>query len=77
MLARPPTIDDKAFAMVDGQWRTAREIFLLIGEGAPLTMRGVLARLAGAGKIERRYDPDRNQIISRYRRLTDAAPGAD
>jgi predicted transcriptional regulator len=69
MLAWPPTISDKALAAVDGEWRTAREIFARIDEGAPVTVKTTLVRLAEAGLVERRYDPHRNQEIARYRRV--------
>ena len=66
-LPQPPTIDDKAFAAVDGEWQTAREIFAIVDDGADTTLKAALIRLADAGKIERRYDPHRNGTIARYR----------
>lgn len=57
MLSRPPTIDDKALAAVDGEWRTARDIFDLVREGAFSTTRLALTRFAGDGRIDRRYEP--------------------
>lgn len=75
-LEKPPTIEDKAFAAVDDQWRTAREIYVLVDDGAALSTRTALMRLADAGRIERRYDPDRNGQISRYRRIEDKAAAA-
>jgi hypothetical protein len=70
---RPPTIDDKVLAVVDEQWRTAREIFAAVDEGAPVSVRHALTRLANAGRVERSYSPDRNGEITRYRRNTEAA----
>jgi len=64
---KPPTIDDKALAAVDREWRTAREIYAILDEGAFVSTMAALIRLATAGKIERRYDPYRNVKISRYR----------
>jgi hypothetical protein len=66
-LEKPPTIDDKALAAVDGQWRTAREIFRLVDEGAFSSFRCALARLADAGMIECRRDPHASGEIARYR----------
>lgn len=71
-LPRPPTIDDKAMAAVDGEWRTARDIYEIIGEEAPTTARAALARLADAGRIERRYEPHQNGKIAFYRLKTEA-----
>lgn len=66
-LPKPPTIDDKALAAVDGEWRTARAIYKIIGEEAHTTARLALTRLAGAGKIERRYEPHQTGRIAFYR----------
>jgi hypothetical protein len=52
MLARPPTIVDKALAAVDGEWRTVREIFATVDEGAEGSVRDALIRLAGAGRVD-------------------------
>jgi hypothetical protein len=46
-----PIVDDKASAAVDSEWRTAREIYAIIDQGASTV--GALIRLADAGKIER------------------------
>ena len=69
-MTKPPTIEDKALAVVDREWRTAREIYAIIDEGAFISTVAALTRLVNAGKIERRYDPYRNVKVSRYRSLT-------
>jgi hypothetical protein len=69
-MTKPPTIEDKALAVVDREWRTAREIYAIIDEGAFISTVAALTRLVNAGKIERRQDPYRNVKISRYRSLT-------
>jgi hypothetical protein len=69
-MKKPPTIDDKALAAVDRDWRTAREIYPIIDEGAFASTVAALIRLADAGKIERRHDPYRNVKVSRYRSVT-------
>jgi hypothetical protein len=66
-LKKPPTIDDRAQAAVDSEWRTAREIFAIVDKGAFVSTVAALIRLADAGKIERRHDPSRNAKILRYR----------
>ncbi len=33
-MTKPPTIEDKALAAVDREWRTAREIYAILDEGA-------------------------------------------
>lgn len=71
-LPKPPTIDDKALAAVDGQWRTAPEIFAIIDQEAPTTTRTALIRLANSGKVERRYDAHPNGKIAKYRRRIEA-----
>jgi hypothetical protein len=60
-------IDDKAIAVVDGEWRSAREIYAMLDEGAFVTTTAALVRLADAGRIERRHDPYRDQKVVRYR----------
>jgi hypothetical protein len=60
-------IDDKAIAVVDGEWRSAREIYAILDEGAFVSTAAALVRLADAGKIERRHDPYRNVKVRRYR----------
>jgi hypothetical protein len=69
-MKKPPTIDDKALAAVDRDWRTAREIYPIIDESAFASTVAALIRLADAGKIERRHDPYRNVKVSRYRSVT-------
>jgi hypothetical protein len=69
-MAKPRTIDDKALAAVDSEWRTAREIYAILDEGAFISTVAALTRLVNAGKIERRHDPYRNVKVSRYRSLT-------
>jgi hypothetical protein len=69
-MKKSPTIDDKALAAVDRDWRTAREIYPIIDEGAFASTVAALIRLADAGKIERRHDPYRNVKVSRYRSVT-------
>jgi hypothetical protein len=64
---KPLTIDDKALAAVDGEWRTAREIFAVVDEGAPVSVRHALVRLADAGLVDRRSDPHHSGEIARYR----------
>jgi len=66
-MKKPPTIEDKALAAVDSKWRTAREIYAILDEGAFASTVTALIRLADAGKIERRHDPYRNSKVSRYR----------
>jgi hypothetical protein len=66
-LNKPPTIDDRAQAAVNGEWRTAREIFAIVDQGAFVSTAAALIRLANAGRIERRQDPHRNATILRYR----------
>jgi hypothetical protein len=68
-MKKPPTIDDKALAAVDRDWRTAREIYAIIDEGAFASTVAALIRLADAG-IERRHHPYRNVKVSRYRSVT-------
>jgi hypothetical protein len=69
-MKKPPTIDDKAFAVVDNEWRTAREIYAILDEGAFASTVAALIRLADAGKVERRLDPFRNVKVTRYRSVT-------
>jgi hypothetical protein len=69
-MAKPPTIDDKALAAVDSEWRTAREIYAILDEGAFVSTVAALVRLADAGKIGRRHDPYRNVKVARYRNAT-------
>jgi hypothetical protein len=69
-MKKPPTIDDKALAAVDREWRTAREIYTIVDEGAFISTVAELTRLVNAGKIERRHDPYRNVTVSRYRSAT-------
>jgi hypothetical protein len=69
MLARPPTIVDKALAAVDGEGRTVREIFATVDEGAAGSVRDALIRLAAAGRVDQRYDPHPTGRIARYRVL--------
>ena len=69
-MTRPPTIDDKALAAVGSEWRTAREIYAILDEGAYNSTVAALTRLANAGTIARRLDPYRNVKIWRYRCVT-------
>jgi hypothetical protein len=69
-MKKPPTIDDKALAAVDCEWRTAREIYAIIDEGAFVSTVTALIRLADPGKIERRHNPYRNARVARYRIAT-------
>jgi hypothetical protein len=66
-MSKPLMIDDKAIAVVDGEWRSAREIYAILDEGAFTSTAAALVRLADAGRIERRQDPHRNAKISRFR----------
>jgi hypothetical protein len=66
-MTKLPSIDDKALAAVNGEWRTAREIFAIIDEGAFISTRTALARLANAGLIDRRKEPRQHWEIARYR----------
>jgi hypothetical protein len=68
-MSKPPKIDDKAIAVVDDEWRSAREIYAILDEGAFVSTAAALTRLVNAGKIERRHDPYRNVKVSRYRGL--------
>lgn len=70
-LPRPPLVEERLLAVVDGEWRTAREIYAIFDEGAPVTVITTMLRLADTGKVERRYDPHRNGQIARYRKLSD------
>jgi hypothetical protein len=36
-MSKPAMIDDKAIAVVDGEWRSAREIYAILDEGAFVT----------------------------------------
>jgi hypothetical protein len=69
-MTKPPTIDDKVLAAVGSEWRSAREIYAILDEGAFSSTVAALTRLVNTGKIERRHDPYRNVKISRYRSLT-------
>jgi hypothetical protein len=69
-MKKPSTINDKALAAVDGEWRTAREIFAILDEGAYRSTVAALVRLAHAGTIGRRHDSYRNMKVARYRRVT-------
>lgn len=73
-MTKLPSIEDKALAAVNGEWRTAREIFAIIDEGAFISTRTALARLANAGLIDRRKEPRQHWEIARYR--IGAAPAA-
>jgi hypothetical protein len=67
-LKKPPTIGDRAQAAIDSEWRTAREIFAIVDQGAFVSTVAALIRLADAGKIKRRQDdPSRNAKVLRYR----------
>ena len=66
-MSKPLMIDDKAIAVVDGKWRSAREIYAILDEGAFTSTAAALVRLADAGRIERRHDPHRNVKVVRYR----------
>jgi hypothetical protein len=68
-LPRPPSMDERVFPVVDDQWRTALAIYAVFGEEGPHATRQALSRLAGAGRIERRYDPLGTGFICRYRKL--------
>jgi hypothetical protein len=47
-LPRPPLVEEKLLAVVDDEWRTAREIYMLFDEGELSTARSALCRLADA-----------------------------
>jgi hypothetical protein len=49
------------------EWRTAREIYAILDQGAFASTVAALIRLADAGKVERRHDPYRNVKVARYR----------
>jgi hypothetical protein len=66
-MSKPLLIDDKAIAVVDGEWRSAREIYAILDEGAFTSTAAALVRLANAGRIERRHDPCRTEKVVRYR----------
>jgi hypothetical protein len=61
-MKKPPTIDDKALAAVDSEWRTAREIYAILDERAFISTVAALTRLVN--------DPYRNVKVSRYRSKT-------
>jgi hypothetical protein len=67
-LPRPPLVEERLLAVVDGQWRTAREIHAMFDEGSLDTVRGALLNLAKAGKVEREQVAHPTQVFSRYRR---------
>jgi hypothetical protein len=69
-MTKPLTIDDRALAAVDSEWRTAREIYAILDQGAFVSTVAALIRLANAGKVERRHDPYRNVKVARYRSVT-------
>lgn len=69
-------MDERILPVVDGEWRTAREIYAMFDQEGPEATRHALARLAAADKIERRYDPLGIGFISRYRRIPDTAASA-
>jgi hypothetical protein len=66
-LKKPPTIDDRAQAAVNSEWRTAREIYEIIDQGAFVSTAAALVRLADAGRIQRRHDSHRKAKVVRYR----------
>jgi hypothetical protein len=66
-MTKPPTIDDRALAAVNSEWRTAREIYAILDQGAFASTVAALIRLADAGKVERRHDLYRNVKVARYR----------
>jgi hypothetical protein len=70
-MKKPPTIDDKALVAVDSEWRTAREIYAILDEGAFVSTVAALTRLVNVGRIERRHDPYRNVKVSRYRSVNE------
>ena len=72
-MSKPPMINDKAIAVVDGEWRSAREIYAILDEGAFVSTAAALVRLADAGRIERRHDLYRNAKVLRYRSMKEAA----
>jgi hypothetical protein len=52
-MKKPPTINDKALAAVASEWRTAREIFAILDEGAH---RSTVAALVGLRTLARSND---------------------
>ena len=52
-MKKPPTISDKALAAVDSEWRTAREVFAILDEGA---YRSTVAALVGLRTLARSND---------------------
>jgi hypothetical protein len=72
-LPRPPLVEERLLAVVDGEWRTAREIYVLFGEGAFDGARNALVRLAHTGRVERCYSPLPTGQIARYRKSGAAA----
>jgi hypothetical protein len=73
-MKKPPTIDDKALAAVDSEWRTAREMYSILDRGAFISTVAALARLVNAGKVDRRHDPNRNVKVSLRARYRCQAP---
>jgi hypothetical protein len=55
---KPPTISDKALAAVDSEWRTAREVFAILDEGAYRSTVAALVRACGCWQ-------DRNDAMTR------------
>jgi hypothetical protein len=52
-MKKPLTINDKALAAVASEWRTAREIFAILDEGAH---RSTVAALVGLRTLARSND---------------------
>lgn len=67
-LPRPPLVEERLLAVVDGEWRTARGIYVLFGEGALDGTRNALVQLAGADRVERCYSPLPTGQIALYRK---------
>lgn len=72
-LPRPPLVEERLLAVVDGEWRTAREIYAIFDEGTWDHARRKLKQLASTGAIECSYDPKTPGEIARYRRISAAA----
>jgi hypothetical protein len=73
-LKKPPTIDDRAQAAVDSEWRTAREIFAIVDQGAFVsTVASALLTPARSNDVMILPTTRRSCAIDRNWTLTEAA----
>jgi hypothetical protein len=67
-IARPKILERKLLALINCEWRTAREIYALHGKGAYTSTVNALLRLWKAGKICRMFERFGNDgIRTRYK----------